>query len=263
MEQPPRDPSGFSMVRQHRRMLAGMGFYLNGKSRILDFGCGTGGLVYEYRDAGFDAYGFDLVPTVQLRRSEDAAFFRFSPEGAPREDVADYRVDRGSYTIPFEDASFDFVFSTSVFEHVKDHDAALAEIARVLKPGGVAIHTFPPRYCLIEPHTYVPLAGRIQCYPWFLLWALFGIRNEHQRDLGPFERARRNATYARIGVNYLTTRQILAVSSRHFRVARFVPHLWEVGDGGFVHPRGAWTVLSSLHRSIYNNFRMAVLFLRK
>jgi 2-polyprenyl-3-methyl-5-hydroxy-6-metoxy-1,4-benzoquinol methylase len=40
----------WSMVRQHRRMLANLDLYLTPKSRILDFGCGEGNFVYEYRD---------------------------------------------------------------------------------------------------------------------------------------------------------------------------------------------------------------------
>ena len=41
-------------------------------------------------------------------------------------------------TLPFADASFDAVVSTSVFEHLKQPDRAAAEVARVLRPGGVA-----------------------------------------------------------------------------------------------------------------------------
>jgi ubiquinone/menaquinone biosynthesis C-methylase UbiE len=40
--------------------------------------------------------------------------------------------------LPFEDASFDAVVSTSVFEHLSDPAKAAAEVARVLRPGGVA-----------------------------------------------------------------------------------------------------------------------------
>ncbi len=48
--------------------------------------------------------------------------------------------------LPFDDASFDVVISNAVFEHLPDVPAALAQVARVLKPGGVChigIHLFP------------------------------------------------------------------------------------------------------------------------
>lgn len=46
-------------------------------------------------------------------------------------------------TIPFEDSSFDVIFSSNVLEHVIDLDGLLGECARVLKPGGVMFHIVP------------------------------------------------------------------------------------------------------------------------
>jgi SAM-dependent methyltransferase len=45
--------------------------------------------------------------------------------------------------LPFPDASFDLVLATDVIEHVDDDRRALAEIARVLAPGGVVLITVP------------------------------------------------------------------------------------------------------------------------
>ena len=38
--------------------------------------------------------------------------------------------------MPYESASFDLVFCFSVFEHLREYERGLAEVARVLKPGG-------------------------------------------------------------------------------------------------------------------------------
>ena len=111
-----------------------MDFYLNDTSRILDFGCGDGHIVYEYHDAGFKAYGFDIRPAAILRRPEDEQYFRFAFTGKPV-NVPEYAVTETSYKIPFDDGSFDFLFSTSTFEHVANYELAFAESARVLRQG--------------------------------------------------------------------------------------------------------------------------------
>jgi SAM-dependent methyltransferase len=43
--------------------------------------------------------------------------------------------------LPFDDESFDLVLSFAVLEHVTDPEAAVAEMARSLKPGGLSLHT--------------------------------------------------------------------------------------------------------------------------
>lgn len=50
----------------------------------------------------------------------------------------------------FDDASFDVVVSLDVLEHVNEPSAALAEIARTLRPGGVTIFTVPTFSHLVE-----------------------------------------------------------------------------------------------------------------
>src|SRR5262245_5756210 len=49
------------------------------------------------------------------------------------------RVRCSATDLPFADASFDFVFSSSVLEHIRDRERAFAEIRRVLRPGGVTV----------------------------------------------------------------------------------------------------------------------------
>lgn len=45
--------------------------------------------------------------------------------------------------LPFDDRSYDFIYASHVLEHVDDDRRALAEIARVLRPGGIAILPVP------------------------------------------------------------------------------------------------------------------------
>ena len=98
--------------------------YLNANARVgktIDLGCGEGILVEEYRERGFDIVGLD-----------------FNYESS--------HVIRGDMTrLQFEDASFDLALALDVIEHLhfEQQSQALAEIWRILKPGGRAILTIP------------------------------------------------------------------------------------------------------------------------
>lgn len=265
VEQGPASIQTFSLVRQHRRMLANMNCYLTRESRILDFGCGAGVAVYEYRDAGFDAYGFDIRPAVVYRAPKDEQFFKFAMTGKPV-NVPEYAVERSSFRIPFEEGFFDFVFSTSTLEHVQDHNLVFAEIARVMRPGGVAIHTFPARYVPIEPHIHVPLGAAIQNYYWFLLWAVLGIRNEFQRQMNAVACAQSNLHYARTGLKYLNIRALRRLALKHFRQAELTPHLWKLGDEGCATMWGSLLMMPRVHRYVrwlYNRCSTVVLFVKR
>jgi SAM-dependent methyltransferase len=158
--------------------------------RVLDFGAGAGRHVAEFRHAGYDALGVDQQFSSHASGRVDERYLR--------------RVEPPDYVLPFEDDSFDFVFSTSVMEHVLDPGRALREIARVLHPEGVSIHCFPSRWRPVEPHMYTPLGGRFSSYAWLRLWAGLGIRSEHQQGLGASEVALRNVQYAKTGISYPT-----------------------------------------------------------
>lgn len=53
----------------------------------------------------------------------------------------DHNVDLQG--LPFEDASYDFVFASHVLEHIPDDRKAVSEIRRILRPGGIAILPVP------------------------------------------------------------------------------------------------------------------------
>jgi SAM-dependent methyltransferase len=85
---------------------------------------------------GARAYGIDISePTVNLARGA----FDAGP-AALRSAVGDVRA------LPFGDASFDAVYSMGTIEHFDETEHAVAEIARVLRPGGRAIVGVPNRH---------------------------------------------------------------------------------------------------------------------
>jgi SAM-dependent methyltransferase len=207
---PPSElPESQKMVNVCVGILKDYGCILSKDQYILDFGCGSGRHTYEFRDQGFSAIGFDLHNNVRLREESDIRFFIF-----PDENV-DHRI-------PQPDNTFDFVFSTSVLEHVTDYNSALREIHRVLKPGGVSLHEFPSRWRPIEPHIYVPFGGRFRSYSYFLFWAAMGIRNEFQVGKKWREVAQLNWVYSRTGLGYLTKREILFYANLHFKRVTFM-----------------------------------------
>jgi SAM-dependent methyltransferase len=56
-----------------------------------------------------------------------------------------HRVVCDGTVLPFADASFDFIFSSSVLEHVRDRPKSYREMLRCLRPGGVMLHAMPSR----------------------------------------------------------------------------------------------------------------------
>jgi SAM-dependent methyltransferase len=160
--------------------------------------------VYEHRNAGFDAYGYDIRDYVKLANDDDRRWFAFGQ------------------SIPFPDNHFDFVYSFQVFEHVHNHAAAMSEIARVLKPGGASFHAYPPTYRFVEGHIYVPLAGRLQAYPWLWLWAALGVRNEYQAGRSISEVARGNKAWLGTDTQYVSKVYMTELCRRHFSEVRYV-----------------------------------------
>ena len=92
--------------------------------RILDAGCGSGPLFAALRDRGAIMTGFDSSPGMleQARRRLGAD--------------ADLRVAELGRPLPYPDGAFDDVVASLVLHYLEDWGPALAELRRVLKPGG-------------------------------------------------------------------------------------------------------------------------------
>ena len=99
--------------------------------RLLDFGCGNGAaaarLAAELR---LDVTGVDVDPgqiAAARLRGRDIGRTRFLV------------VEGGR--LPFQPDEFDIVFTNKVTHHIPDWDRALAELVRVLKPGGYLVYS--------------------------------------------------------------------------------------------------------------------------
>lgn len=141
--------------------------------RILDAGCGLGLYLYLLGTASrAHLYGVD----ASAERLQDAAAQR---------DATGARLLLGDVTcLPFSNGSFDKAILSEVLEHVQDDAAVLAEVYRVLRPGGVLALTVPNRH---YPFAWDPLnflreragLGHFTREPWSGIWT------DHRRLYDP------------------------------------------------------------------------------
>lgn len=116
---------------------------LPGEGRVLEVGCGTGGMLVAARRRGITIEGLDIAArrlVIARRRLKDHHIH------VP---LILAQAERS----PYRTGSFDTVVLDSVVEHLTDPFAAFRECARVLKPGGRLIVWSPNRYSIIkDPH---------------------------------------------------------------------------------------------------------------
>ena len=104
-------------------------------SQVLDVACGTGVVALTAARAGAKAQGLDLTPELVAHARENASLMRL--------EVPFQEGDVES--LPFPDASFDVVVSQFGHMFAPRPEVAIAQMLRVLKPGGtIAFATWPP-----------------------------------------------------------------------------------------------------------------------
>lgn len=135
----------FAFYRLACAQMVGAGSPLEPGRKVLDFGVGWGRILRFFaRHAGAgDLFGVDVVPSmVEACRNTGcpAAVFGIEPHGA----------------LPFTAGTFDLAYAYSVFTHLPEPIALhwIAELARVVKPGGRLIVT-------VEPHRFVTFCRTI------------------------------------------------------------------------------------------------------
>jgi SAM-dependent methyltransferase len=107
-------------------------------ARVLDDGCGIGQYVGHLSEVAREVYGLDYERERVV-------------EAARRLERPRVLCAAGEH-LPFPDATFDLVLSNEVIEHVQDDRAAVAEMVRVLRPGGRAVIFCPNRWYPVEQH---------------------------------------------------------------------------------------------------------------
>jgi SAM-dependent methyltransferase len=114
--------------------------------RALDFGCGVGRLTRALSTNFRDCVGVDISKEMVERARE---------LNADRQNC-EFVVNVASDLSRFEDASFDFVYSSKVLQHMPSGKLAceyVAEFVRVVRPGGLVV---------FQLWTHIPLRNRLQ-----------------------------------------------------------------------------------------------------
>jgi 2-polyprenyl-6-hydroxyphenyl methylase/3-demethylubiquinone-9 3-methyltransferase len=97
---------------------------------VLDLGCAGGFMAEALDDRGARVTGIDPAAEAIAAAQAHAA-----------EEARDIRYDVGvGEALPYGDGAFDAVVCVDVLEHVSDLDRVLAEVARVLRPGGLFLY---------------------------------------------------------------------------------------------------------------------------
>ena len=107
------------------------------KGRLLEVGCGPAVMTPELLAMGFEAHGIDVSCEMVRRARQRMA-------GHPLEKRSRFSVDDVE-RLHIAEGSYDAVLCMGVLEYLPRYSRALAEISRVLKPGGIAVIALPNR----------------------------------------------------------------------------------------------------------------------
>lgn len=200
--------------------------------RVLEFGCGIGGVSGALGAVCHQVVGIDL----------NEEYIAFGNRELARRGVEN--VELRAYDgirIPFPDASFDLVVCKDVIEHVQNPEHVIGELERVLRPGGGLYLTFgPPWYHPHGKHCWARLPG------W---WTHLLFPMDVAMEVGGYPPG---STWESLGMNRLSVRRFKRLmrrsrfENRYFRAApprvltpvRWIPLLNELFFSGVV---SAWT----------------------
>jgi len=136
---------------------------------LLDLGCGFGRHAFEAAKRGAHVTACDMaLPELSDVRNTFAAM---DDAGELPQTVRTAEIAGDATKLPFADNTFDRIIASEVLEHVPDDHAALNELTRVLKPGGVLAATvptwLPERICwgiTSDFHAPTAVGGHVRIY---------------------------------------------------------------------------------------------------
>ncbi len=108
---------------------------------VLDLGAGFGRHAFETARRGASVVAADLAYD-EMKSTKDT-FAAMYLEGELPKNITTVSVQANGVTLPFADHTFDRIIASEILEHVPDDQGVMAELFRVLKPGGCLAATVP------------------------------------------------------------------------------------------------------------------------
>jgi ubiquinone/menaquinone biosynthesis C-methylase UbiE len=118
--------------------------------KVLEIGCGSGAYTTFFARAVAptgEVAALDIQPAMLAQLTAKLA----KPENQDIHNIVLHEAS--AYELPFDDNTLDLVYMITVFQEIPDRDRTLAEVLRVLKPGGLLAITewlFDPDYPLMS-----------------------------------------------------------------------------------------------------------------
>ena len=110
-------------------------------TKVIDVGCGAGRHTFEAFRRGADVIGFDQ--NAADLNDVDEILQAMKEQGEAPASARGEAVKGDALDLPYPDATFDCVIASEILEHVPEDNRAIAELVRVLKPGGALAITVP------------------------------------------------------------------------------------------------------------------------
>lgn len=166
-------------------------------ARVLDLGCGAGRHAFALARAGCAVVALD--ESMQECSAVSAVLAAMRSAGELPGDGCATALRADAFRLPFADATFDGVVAAEVLEHLRDDRAAMAELARVLRPGGVLAVSVP------------------RCWPEALNWALSAeYRGSPGGHVRIYRRSQLRRRLASVGMRQVGTHHAHALHSPYW-----------------------------------------------
>lgn len=156
----PRRFFSFEMIRRRELLVELLDRYApeDGQPRVLECGCGPGGIIRQLNRPRWQLTAIDINTRHLVKARSDVG-------------AAVNWLQADIEHLPFRDQAFDLVYCAGVLSYLPDDAAAIAEIARVVKPGG-AVCIAQPNWLMLnklfDPYYFVawlPARLATRCFP--------------------------------------------------------------------------------------------------